>query len=77
MIDKGCTIRGHFTACSNQAEVRIDDEHHLVNVGAMIGEGCNLGSSVVAQPGVIVGNYSQVQALKAVMGTLPDRSLVF
>ncbi len=77
VIDKGCVIKGHFTACSSQAEVKVDDEHHLVSVGAMLGEGCSLGNSVVAQPGVIVGNYSQVQALKLISGRLPDRSLVF
>ncbi len=77
VIDKGCIINGHFTACSSQTEVKVDDEHHLVNVGAMLGEGCNLGNSVVAQPGVIVGNYSQVQPLKLISGRLPDRSLVF
>jgi len=77
VIDKGCVIGGHFTACSGQIEVKVNDEHHLVNVGAMLGEGCNLGNSVVAQSGVIVGNYSQVQALKLINGVLPDRSLVF
>jgi len=77
VIDKGCVIKGHFTASSSQAEVKVDDEHHLVNIGAMLGEGCSLGNNVVAQPGVIVGNYSQIQALKLISGRLPDRSLVF
>jgi len=77
VIDKGCVIRGHFTAYSGETEVKVDDEHHLVNVGAMLGEGCSLGSGVVAQPGVIVGNNSQVQALKLISGRLPDESLVF
>ncbi|MDI6815244.1 MAG: sugar phosphate nucleotidyltransferase [Dehalococcoidales bacterium] len=77
VIDKGCIIKGHFTASSSQAEVKVDDEHHQVSVGAMLGEGCSLGDSVVAQPGVIVGNYCQVQALKLISGRLPDRSLVF
>jgi len=76
VVDKGCVIEGHFTACSGQAEVKVDDEYHLVNVGAMLSEGCRLGNSVVAQPGVIVGNYSQVSALKLISGRLPDRSLV-
>jgi hypothetical protein len=35
-----------------------------------------LGNSVVAQPGVIVGNYSQIQAMKLISGKLPDRSFV-
>ena len=77
VVDRGCIIKGQFTACSGQTEVKIDDEHHLVDTGAMLGEGCNLGNSVVAQPGVIVGNYSQIQALKLISGRLPDRSLVY
>ena len=77
VIDKGCIINGQFTACSGQAEVKVDGEHHSVNIGAMLGGGCKIGSSVVAQPGVIVGNYSQVQSLKIISGRLPDRSLVF
>ena len=76
VIDEGCVINGHFTACSGEADVKVDDEYHTVNIGAMLGGGCNLGNSVIAQPGVIVGNHSQVQALKLISGRLPDRSLV-
>lgn len=76
VIDKGCVITGHFTAASGQAEVKINGQYHQVNVGAMLGEGCSLGSNVVALPGVIAGNYTQIRALKLVSGQLPDRSLV-
>ena len=75
VIDSGCIIKGHFTAYSGEADVKVD-EHRLVNIGAMLGEGCNLGNNVVAQPGVIVGNHCQVQALKLLSGRLPDKSLV-
>jgi len=77
VIDKGCVIKGHFIACSGEAEVKINGEYHKVTIGAMLGEGCSLGNSVVAQPGVIVGNYSQVQSLKLIGGRLPDKSLIF
>lgn len=78
VIDDGCVIKGRFTACSGQAEVRVNDDYHLLaTVGAMLGAGCHLDSNVVAQPGVILGNYSQVQAMKMISGRLPDRSLVF
>jgi hypothetical protein len=43
----------------------------------MLGEDCHLEDNVVARPGVIVGNYSQVQAMKLISGRLPDRSLVY
>jgi len=76
VIDKGCIIKGHFTACSSEADVEVNGEHHLVTIGVMLGEGCSLGNNVVAQPGVIIGNYSQVQALKLISSRLPDRSLV-
>jgi glucose-1-phosphate thymidylyltransferase len=76
VIDNGCTIGGKFTACSDQEEVSVDREHYLVNFGAMLGEGCTLGNNVVAQPGVIVGNYCQIRSLKLISGRLPDRSLV-
>jgi len=77
VIDEGCVMKGHFVACSGQAEVRVNDEYHLVNIGAMLGVGCNLDDCVVAQPGVIIGNYSQIRALKLISGKLPDKSIVF
>ena len=76
VIDDGCVISGHFIACSNETEIKVNSEYHLVKVGAMLGVGCKLGSNIVAQPGVIVGNYSQIQSMKLVSGKLPDKSLV-
>ena len=76
VIDKGCVIKGHFSACSEQTDIRINDEYHSVNVGAIIGVGCNMGNNVVAKPGVIVGNYSRINSLKLISGKLPDKSIV-
>jgi len=76
VIDDGCNIKGHFSASSGETEVKVDNEHHLVKVGAMLGASCDRGNNVVAQPGVVVGNYSQVRALKLISGRLPDKSLV-
>jgi len=76
VIDNSCSIGGQFAACSGQEEIAINHEHHSVNFGAMLGEGCRLDNNVVAQPGVIVGNHSQVRSLKLISGRLPDRSLV-
>ncbi len=76
VIDRGCVIQGNFTACSGQAEVRVEGQHQLVDIGVIMGAGCRVGSNVVAQSGVIIGNYSQVQAQKLLSGRLPDGSLV-
>jgi glucose-1-phosphate thymidylyltransferase len=76
VIDQGCVIGGRFTAASGEAEVKIDSGHHVVKMGVMLGEGCHIDSGVVGEPGVIVGNYSRVAALKLIGGCLPDRSLV-
>ncbi len=76
VIDKGCVIKGHFTACTGEADVAINDEHHSINIGAMLGVSCTIGNGVVAQPGVIVGNYCQIQSMKLIRGKIPDRSYV-
>jgi len=76
VIDEGCVISGHFSACSGQADVKVDDEYHSVSIGVMLGVGCNLGNNVVAQPGTIVGNHSQVRTMELISGRLPDRSFV-
>ena len=76
VIDRGCVIGGRFTACSGEAEIKVDGEYHSVKVGAMLGENCTLGDSVTAQPGVVVGNYGQVKAHNLISGRIPDRSLI-
>jgi UDP-3-O-[3-hydroxymyristoyl] glucosamine N-acyltransferase len=70
-------IKARFTACGGHSEVRVNGESPLINIGAMLGEDCNLENNVVAQPGVIVGNSCQIQMQKMISGWLPDRSLVF
>lgn len=77
VIDMGCVIKGHFSAFSGQAEVKVNNEYHTVNIGAMLGENCSIENNIVAQAGVILGNYSQVQAMKLIKGNFPDRSMVF
>jgi glucose-1-phosphate thymidylyltransferase len=76
VIDKDCVVEGHFAAMSGDAEIKIDEELCNVKAGTMMGEGCRLGSHIVAQPGVIIGNYAQIKSLNTISGQLPDKSLV-
>ncbi|MDD5127556.1 MAG: sugar phosphate nucleotidyltransferase [Dehalococcoidales bacterium] len=77
VIDNGCFIKEHFTAGSSQVEIKVNGEYHQTEVGAMLGEGCTVGSNVFAQPGVIVGNYCQIKAQKSINGRIPEKSLIF
>jgi UDP-N-acetylglucosamine diphosphorylase/glucosamine-1-phosphate N-acetyltransferase len=77
IIDKGCVVKWRFTALGGPSEVRINNESPSINVGVIMGEDCQVESNVTAQPGVIVGNYCQIQLMKLISGHLPDRSLVY
>jgi glucose-1-phosphate thymidylyltransferase len=76
IIDRGSTLKGHLIARSGEVEVKINGEYHRVEIGAMLGEYCHLEGSVIVHPGVIVGNHSQVKALRVLEENIPDGSLV-
>jgi UDP-N-acetylglucosamine diphosphorylase / glucose-1-phosphate thymidylyltransferase / UDP-N-acetylgalactosamine diphosphorylase / glucosamine-1-phosphate N-acetyltransferase / galactosamine-1-phosphate N-acetyltransferase len=77
VIDKGCNIKGRFTAVGGQTEIRINDECPAIDVGVIMGEDCKVDNSVTVQPGAIIGNYCEIHMSKMVSGKLPDRSLVY
>jgi UDP-N-acetylglucosamine diphosphorylase/glucosamine-1-phosphate N-acetyltransferase len=76
VIDKGCVIGSHFCACSEDAEVKVDEEYHKIKLGAIMGRSCQIGNMVNVQAGTIIGNYVQIKSMKSVNGEIPDRSLV-
>ena len=77
VIDKGCVIKGRFTALGGPSEFRVNGESPTINVGVIMGEDCKIESNVTVQPGVIVGNSCQVQLMKLISNRLPDKSLVY
>jgi UDP-N-acetylglucosamine diphosphorylase / glucose-1-phosphate thymidylyltransferase / UDP-N-acetylgalactosamine diphosphorylase / glucosamine-1-phosphate N-acetyltransferase / galactosamine-1-phosphate N-acetyltransferase len=76
VIDSGSSIGTHFSAISEETEVTVDKEHHVVKIGSMLGRSCRIGSSVTSQSGTIIGNHVQVKSSKLLNGMIPDRSLV-
>jgi UDP-N-acetylglucosamine diphosphorylase/glucosamine-1-phosphate N-acetyltransferase len=76
VIDEGCIIGPHLSAFSDETEIKIDEVYHKVKTGIVMGRGTRIGSSVTAEPGTILGNYTQIKSLKLVKGNIPDKSLV-
>jgi UDP-N-acetylglucosamine diphosphorylase / glucose-1-phosphate thymidylyltransferase / UDP-N-acetylgalactosamine diphosphorylase / glucosamine-1-phosphate N-acetyltransferase / galactosamine-1-phosphate N-acetyltransferase len=76
VIDQGCIIGSHFGACSDNTEIKIENEYHNPVIGAIMGKSCNIGNMVNIQAGCIIGNYCKISPLKQVQGNVPDRSLV-
>lgn len=77
LIDKGCVVKGRFTALGGTSEVRVNDELPSINIGVIMGEDCKVESNVTVQPGAIIGNYCQVQISRLLSGRFPDHSLVY
>lgn len=76
IIDRGCQLKGHIVARSDETEVKVDGEHHWVQIGAMLGEYCTLEDNVIIQPGVKIGNHARIKALKLIGENVPDEGLV-
>jgi UDP-N-acetylglucosamine diphosphorylase / glucose-1-phosphate thymidylyltransferase / UDP-N-acetylgalactosamine diphosphorylase / glucosamine-1-phosphate N-acetyltransferase / galactosamine-1-phosphate N-acetyltransferase len=76
-IDKGCVIKGRFTALGGTREMRKTDERPPVSVGVIMGEDCKVESNVTIQPGAVIGNGCQIQISKLISGSIPDGSLVY
>lgn len=76
IIERNSVLDGYFIARSSQTRVEVNGEYHRVKIGAMVGEYCHIEDNVIIQPGIIIGNYCQIGALKVVGQNLSDRSLV-
>jgi len=76
IFDSGSYAEGGFIARSEEADIEIGGEHHVMKIGAMIGEYCEIGSNVIAHPGTIIGNRCKIKSMKELSGKIPDGSWV-
>jgi glucose-1-phosphate thymidylyltransferase len=79
IIDKGCIIKGRFTALGGPGEIKVNEITltPLINVGVIMGEGCKIEGNVTSQPGAVIGNGCQVGISRTLSGRFPDKSLVY
>ena len=76
IIDKGCIIKGRFTARSEKTSIRVASENHFVKLGAMLGESCTISDGVTIYPGISVGTKAQIKEMKIIRDNIPDGALV-
>lgn len=76
IFDSGSYTEGGFKARSEESDIELGGEHHLVKIGAMIGEYCEIGSNVIARPGTMIGSRCRINSMKELAGKIPDGSRV-
>jgi NDP-sugar pyrophosphorylase family protein len=76
VMDNGCNIGANFIVRSEETDVKVDEEHHTIKTGAMVGSSCQIGNIVTARAGTIIGNNTQISGMKMISGNIPERSLV-
>ena len=77
IIAKGNIIGHNFSNISGQKTIEIEKEYTTVdNIGAMIGEDCNIGSNVVIEPGKIIGRKCKITSIKNINQNIPTGSTV-
>jgi len=77
IIGRGTIIKNNFSTISGENLIKIEEDcKTLDQMGAMIGEDCNIGSHVVLGPGIIVGRKCSIAPLNQISANLPSESKV-
>jgi len=77
VIGRGCIIENNFTSLDGSSTIEIEGEFKkLEKIGTMIGEDCYIGSSVVVEPGKIIGRRCKIASLKRIVDNLPSNTNV-
>ena len=77
VIGRGNTIDSHFSTISGRSIIEIEGEFNEVeDIGAIIGEDCNIGSHVVIESGKIIGRRCDIDSLKRIIKDIPSERKV-
>ncbi len=73
VIGRGNTIDSHFSTISGRSIIEIEGEfNEIEDIGAIIGEDCNIGSHVVIESGKIIGRRCDIDSLKRIIKDIPS-----
>jgi len=77
IIGKGTIIDNNFSSINGTTTVEIEGEFKkLKNMGAMIGDDCNIGSSVIVDSGKIIGRNCKISSMKRIIDNISSNSNV-
>ncbi|UCF13674.1 MAG: NTP transferase domain-containing protein [Thermoplasmatales archaeon] len=77
VIARGSIMAYNFSSMPGKATIEIEGEFKkLENIGTMIGENCTLGSSVIVEPGIIIGRRCEISPMKRIMKNVSSGSKV-
>ena len=73
LIVKQTLEDGSLRSC----DIKIKSEFKkLENIWTMVGENCTLGSSVIVEPGIIIGRRCEIRPMKRIMKNVSSGSKV-
>ena len=77
IVGRGSIIENNFSSMDGKSTIEIEKEFKKIdNIGAMIGEDCNIGSHVVVGPGKIIGRKCKIAPMKRIIENIPSNSKV-
>lgn len=77
IVGRGSIIQNNFSNINGQALIEIEKElQKIENIGAMIGEDCNIGSHVVIDAGKIIGRKCNINSMNRIIENIPSNSKV-
>ncbi len=74
IVGRGTIIGNNFSTREGISIFEIEEEFKKIeNVGAMIGEDCNIGTHVIVEPGKIIGRKCNIVSMKRIIENIPSQ----
>lgn len=77
VIGRGSIMDHNFSSMPGKATMEIEGEFKKLEIiGVMVGENCTVGSSVIVEPGIIIGKRCEISPMKRILKNVSSGSKV-
>jgi len=77
VIGRGSIMDHNFSSMPGKATMEIEGEFKKLEIiGVMVGENCTVGSSVIVEPGIIIGRRCKISPMKRIIKNVSSGSKV-